>query len=335
MNKVPKKIISLQPINELEIRFWPTDICNYNCSYCFPGSKDGIFRYPKNIDTIVRNFNHLFDVYKDQFNKNRFNINVVGGGEPTLWPHFTEFCKGIKSKHDVRLKTTTNGSRTMRWWKEHSQYLDKVTLSVHHEFADIDHVIEVLDYLYEQNILGTALVLVDASEFEKCKNIVDKMLSESKHPWFIEAKPVVESPGRDFLSYTPDQQDYMKKDLKRIPDGNFLLRHIDVVKVYDSISLYDNDEILPKRTGDYINEKVHYFKGWKCNVSSESLVIRYDGTVSGNCNAEIFDGCNIDMFSENFIENFNKFAMNLKTITCKLDSCTCQPDTHITKWQNV
>jgi organic radical activating enzyme len=329
----PIKIVSLQPKNELEVRFWPTDVCNFNCSYCFPDSKNGIYRYPKNIDTIIQNFNYLFDVYNEKFGKTKFNLNIVGGGEPTIWPHFTEFCKGIKSKHNVVLKTTTNGSRSLRWWKEHSKYLSKVTLSVHHEFADIDHTIQVLDYLYEQKILGTALVLMDASEFDKCKAIVDKMLSTSKHPWFIEAKPVVDFPGKDNLSYTSEQQEYMKIDLKRIPDGDLLINFISDIKIYESVAIYDTGEVIPKKSGDYINENVNYFNGWKCDVSLENLVIRYDGTISGNCNADIFKDCNLNMFSENFIEDFNKFKFNLKTFTCNYVNCSCQPDTHITKWK--
>ena len=191
----PIKIVSLQPKEVLDIRFWPTDICNFNCTYCFPGSKDANFRYPKNVDTVIKNFNLLFDLYKDKHNKKKFDINLVGGGEPTLWPYFKEFCEGIKQRHNVELTVTTNGSRSFRWWEANGKYVDKVTLSVHHEFADIDHTIKVLDYLYSSGITCTALVLMDAEYFDKCKGIVDK-LQESKYPWFIEAKPIVDFAGK-------------------------------------------------------------------------------------------------------------------------------------------
>lgn len=59
------RIVNVQEPNVLDIRFWPTDICNYNCNCCFPESKDGVNRYHKNIDTIVKNFRKLFDVYKN------------------------------------------------------------------------------------------------------------------------------------------------------------------------------------------------------------------------------------------------------------------------------
>ena len=326
-----ERIFSLQPKNVLDIRFWPTDICNFNCTYCFPGSKDANFRYPKNVDTVVKNFRLLFDMYAEKYDKSKFDINLVGGGEPTLWPHFGEFCREIKERHEVELTVTTNGSRTLRWWRDNCKHLDKVTLSVHHEFADIDHSIQVLDYLYSQDISGTALVLMDASEFEKCKSIVEKMKTESKYPWFIEAKPIVEFPGKDHLNYNPDQQEYMKSDLKRIPDSDFILKNMHLFRTHDSIAFYSDETVEPKRTSDYINADVNNFEGWLCDVPLENLVITFDGTVRGSCNADLFDDYNISMFSETFEDDFNAGKFELKSIVCPFSKCQCQPDTHISK----
>jgi len=328
----PIKIINLQPKNVLDVRFWPTDICNFNCTYCFPGSKDGKFRYPKNIDTVIKNFTLLFDLYRDKYNKNKFDLNLVGGGEPTLWPYFTEFCKGIKQNHNVEITVTTNGSRTLRWWQENIKYIDKVTLSVHHEFADIDHTIEVLDFLYGEGVTCTALVLMDAEYFDKCKSIIDKM-QHSKHPWFIEAKPVVDFEGKDSLSYTEEQKAYMQQDLKRLPSTDFLMKNMHLFRLHDSIALYDDDSAETKRTSDYINAGTNYYNGWKCNVALENLVITFDGTVKGSCNAALFKDYNINLFSEDFEENFSKGSFALQTIECPFKSCACQPDTHITKWK--
>lgn len=329
----PIKIINLQPKEVLDVRFWPTDICNFNCSYCFPGSKDGVYRYPKNVNTVIKNFSLLFDLYRDKYGKKKIDLNLVGGGEPTLWPHFTEFCAGIKERHNVELTVTTNGSRTLRWWQDNSQYIDKVTLSVHHEFVDVDHTIEVLDYLYGEGITCTALVLMDAQEFDKCKGIIEK-LKTSKHPWFIEAKPVVDFPGKDNLSYTEEQKQFMKQDLKRLPDPSFLMKNLHLFRIHDSIALYDDDTAETKRTSDYINEGTNYYNNWNCNVALENLVITFDGTVKGSCNAELFKDYNINLFDENFEEEFNKASFNLATIKCPFASCACQPDTHISKWKS-
>jgi hypothetical protein len=80
-------------------------------------------------------------------------------------------------------------------------------------------------------------------------------------------------------------------------------------------------------------EQANYFKGWKCNVAIENLVITHDGRVTGSCQEQVFADANISMFAEDFILRFNKAQMDLKTIICPRTSCSCQPDTHITKWK--
>lgn len=330
MTKKIIRIISTQESNVLDIRFWPTDICNYDCSYCFPESKDGIYRYPKNIDTIIKNFRLLFDVYNEKFGKDTFLINLVGGGEPTMWPHFEQFCKEIKEKHNVKLQVTTNASRTLRWWQENSRYLDRAVLSCHHEFVDIDHFIAVADLLYDVGININSLMLMDAKAWDKCVSLVDRMLDSSR-PWCVEVKSVVDSPGHDINSYNEDQLKYVKNSLKRIPPSDWILPRLDILSVHKSVAIFNDDTATACRPETHINNKWNYFYGWKCNVSLENLVISYDGSVKGSCQESLFRDCNLNIFSESFQEEFDKTSFQLAPISCPRVSCGCQPDTHITK----
>lgn len=324
------KIINSQESNVLDIRFWPTDICNYDCSYCFPNSKDGIYRFPKNIDTVVKNFKLLFDFYQSKFNKTQFKINLVGGGEPTMWPHFSKFCSDIKKDHDVRLQVTTNGSRTMRWWEENYHHLDKVVLSTHHEFSDIEHLIKVADFVHSKEIVVNTLVLMDASEWEKCIAIVEQFKT-SAQPWIIEVKAVVDSPGRDINSYNQEQLQYMKQGLKRIPDSDWLIKRLHILNPFKSVALYSDNSVRAFKPDEYITTKSNAFYGWKCDVAKENLVITYDGSVSGSCQEQIFKNTNLNMFAETFQEDFLSAQVELNTIVCPRPLCGCTPDTHISK----
>lgn len=330
--KQVQKIITTQDLDLLDIRFWPTDICNYNCEYCFPGSVLNKLRYPKNIDTVLKNFRILFDSYIKNHNKTKFKINIVGGGEPTLWPHFSKFCSEIKKYHDVHLQLTTNGSRTVRWFEKNTQDVDEVVLSYHHKDADIDNFIAVGDYLFSIEKDVTGLILMDATAWDKCIEAIEKMKT-SKYPWILQAKEVVDAPGYDIASYTDKQMEFLQQPLKRIPDSEWLISNIHRFRIHESIVIYDNEQIVPATPNKYIVEKVNYFKGWHCNVAIENLVITHDGSVTGSCQEEIFKDSNINMFSEDFEERFNKEKFNLATIVCPRDCCACQPDTHITKWR--
>jgi organic radical activating enzyme len=326
------KIVNTQESNVLDIRFWPTDICNYNCSYCFPNSKDGVYRYPKNIDTVINNFKILFDFYSEKFNKTEFRINLVGGGEPTMWPHFSKFCEEIKKNHNVRLQVTTNGSRKLRWWEENYQYLDKVVLSTHHEFCDTTHLINVADFLHNKELIVNTLVLMDAENWTKCISIVDQMMT-SVHPWFVEVKTIVDSPGKDITSYSEEQLAYFNSPLKRIPNGEWILKRINLLSPFKSVGLYSDETVKVFTPDEYISSRQNNFYGWNCEVAKENLVISYDGSVKGSCQEKIFKDVNINLFSESFEQDFNSVNVELSTINCPQLFCSCAPDTHITKWK--
>lgn len=329
----PNKIISTQDPELLDIRFWPTDICNFNCAYCFPGSVLNKLRYPKNIKTVIKNFRILFDSYIENHNKKKFKINVVGGGEPTLWPHLAEFCEEIKKEHQVHIQLTSNGSRTLRWWEENTNHVDEVVLSCHQAEIDIDNFIAVADYLFERKTDITALMLMDATAWNRCIDLIEKMKS-SKYRWIIQAKEVVDAPGYDILSYSEEQLEYLKQPIKRAPDSDWIISNLHRFRIHESIALYDNGSAIPATPNYYIIKQINDFKDWKCNVALENLVITHDGSVKGSCQEEVFKNSQINLFSEKFEEQFKSEAMSLKTISCPFSRCQCQPDTHITKWKD-
>jgi len=330
MNKrIPIKIISTQEQSTLHVRFLPTDICNFDCSYCFPGQKDGKFRYPKNVDTVINNFRKLFDIYERKLNKTRFHLQITGGGDPSLWPHISYFCEEIKKTHNVYITIISNGSRTIRWWKENSKYFDDAVLSFHQEYGDIDHHIAVADTLFEEGLKVTSLVLMNAEKWDECVAAVEKMKT-SKYPWYIQTKEVIMAPGMDVDSYTQDQLDYCSQSMKRLPDSDWLLKNFNNLRIYESVVLFDDESIMVARPETIIVNKWNYFKGWTCNVGLETLLINFDGTVTGSCQEGIFNGKIFNVFSDN---DFNLDDVEFKSIICPRTLCGCQPETHVTKYK--
>lgn len=320
----PIRIVSTQERDLLQIRFWPTDICNFNCSYCFPGSHDNKYRYPRNTDLTIENFRKLFDYYIKKLNKKKFHLTISGGGEPTLWPELERFSKEVRTSHDVYITLVSNGSRTLRWWSENSDHFDDVVLSYHHEFSDLEHHIAVADLLFERQKKITTLVLMDAENWDSCVSIINQMKS-SKHPWYIQTKEIVDSPGKDINSYSRDQLDYVNDSIKRIPSSDWILKRIDQVKMHPSIVLFDDGSAECSKPHTLIINNWNKFKGWSCDLGRESLAISADGSVVGSCQTKVF-GKDLNIFSPIFEpDNLNS------SVICPMAACVCQPDTHVSK----
>jgi organic radical activating enzyme len=324
---IPIRIVNVDGAECLQIMFLVGNVCNYKCSYCFAESNEGNYRFPKNVDTVIQNFKLLLDEYKLKLGKTKFSIHL-GGGEPTLWPGIDKFCSELKQSHDVNFVLITNGSRTLNWWDENSECFDDVMISCHHEFSDVNHLMQVADLLFSKNIKVGVSVLMDASHWNKCVGIIEQMkLSEKK--WIIQTKEIVDSPGRGMDVYTLEQLEYLRSSSKRLPDGEYLLKHISSFKPYESITIFNNDTVRPARSNTYINNKWNNFKGWHCDVALESLVIKWDGTIAGSCQEPVFN-TSFNIYSEDFINDF-KLDADFKSIVCPRAECDCVPETHISK----
>jgi organic radical activating enzyme len=295
------KIISTRNYDELEIVFWPTDICNFNCPYCFPGSTEGKWRY-SDVDLALKTFKEIFDRYK----KRKYNLFIAGGGEPTLWPKLEYFCEKVKELANCRIVLISNGSRTLRWWEDNAKFIDEAVLSCHVQDVNIDHFINVADTLYERGTEVLGLMLMDAQEWNRCVEYINKML-DSRLPWNVQAKEVVSSPGRDIDSYTQEQMDFLRDPIKRFTISKDLSQY----NYVQSLGFY-NDKQFTATANTYIMNKQNYFKGWKCNMPLERIAVDAGLNVKASCGVK-----------------FDK----LEAVICTKDCCDCQPDTHITKWK--
>lgn len=326
MKTFPIKVVSTQDSDLLKLSFFPTDICNFNCSYCFPGSHNERYRYPKNVDLVITNFRKLFDAYKQKLGKQKFHIMIAGGGEPTMWPGLEKFCKEIKESHNVYITIVSNGSRTIRWWSENSAYFDDAVLSCHHEYVDIDHHIAVADLLFEADLKVTALMLMDAKDWDKCVSYVDRMLT-SKHPWFVQTKEIIDAPGQGLDVYTAEQFKYINNSIKRIPNSEWVFKRLDDIRLHESVVLFDNDTAVAARPHVILTNGWNEFKGWHCNAGFELININASGQVlAGSCRQDPFLGKQLNVCNDEFDTDIIP-----EQIICPMHHCSCQPDTHITK----
>lgn len=223
----PIKIVSTQQNDIIEIRWTPNNVCNYKCEYCWPGSNTGEYKSPKDLDLIIKNFNHLIEKYKTNLGKSKVRL-IISGGEPTLWKDFAQFIDGIKKENDIYLSLLTNGSRTLRWWTEYGHLIDNAHITYHIAYNNLDHIINVADTLFEFNKKVTVKVLMDKKHWQKGIDAIEHMKKTSKHSWFITTDEIIEPEAVSFqnikiinatdIPLSKDQKKFLKNPLHRIPN---------------------------------------------------------------------------------------------------------------------
>ena len=322
------EIKSTHNSKRLEIRWALSNVCNFNCSYCFPGSHEGNHKSPKDLDLLVENFNHMFDYYKKNLNKNFFDLKILGG-EPTLWKDIEQFVSKIKEKHNVYISIITNGSRTLRWWKKNGHLFDNVILSYHQKFGNLQHMIDVADILYEQGKKVTVHVLMDPTRWDQCISDIEHMKKYGKYKWMIQTKKVISTSSFNSF-YTDTQQKYLQKELKQYPRISWIIKNLKLlvngnIKIFESTYIKNNKKYYASPQ-HYITTNQNNFQGWQCAIGLETIYIDYDGLIKGSCGQDILDNNNI--LDNKFKQ---KFKPVFSPVICKIKCCNCPPETHITK----
>jgi len=315
------RIDSNQPKDLLRIELFLGDKCNYNCWYCFPGSKEGITPWPT-LDSIIDNLSHLIEYYKKTLGKKQILLHIVGG-EPTLWRDFGEFTKHFKDKYNAVISMSTNGSRTLRWWDEYGQYFDHVMLSCHHETIDTKHIISVADILYEKNVWANCIVLMDPNHWDKCLNIIEE-LKHSKNQYSISSNEILHST----VNYTTEQKQYLSNTNKRLPDARY---YYECKKsINEDPTLYFNDGTVKTVSNNYLSlNNYSNFYHWDCNLGVDTLYINKDGSLSGTCNERLYNlDYKFNIYDKDFIAKYNP---TITSTTCYQTSCHCAPEQRATK----
>ena len=229
----PIAIINDDYESYLHISYSFTNTCNYDCNYCWPVSKSGTNRFP-DYDLLIKNMDHLLGIYRNHFNKKTIRMNILGG-EPTLWPKLGNFVQWCHSEYNCRVTMSSNGSRTLRWWKEYCRYFDDIQISVHHEYANLSHIKEVLDEIYSQgDIMTAAQILMDPKAWDKCNNILEE-LSNHPVPWLVKSRVVLDLEDKNIREdYSEEQLEFLSDKVKRLPPTEYIERMRKLGKIQNS-----------------------------------------------------------------------------------------------------
>ncbi len=324
------KLIEIKNYTEdyLYITYNFTTTCNFKCSYCWPYAHDGKYRFP-NLDLICKNFSHLLKTY----NKSDVRL-TLSGGEPTLWPELGEFVKYIQKNHNCRITINTNGSRTLRWWKDYADCFDDIQISVHNEFVDIDHTINVLDEIYNRGTIMTgAQVLMDPSNWDRCVDNLNKLV-DHKTPWLVKTMILTDPSTRKIMNYSPEQLNFLENSVKKRPPQEYIDLMLNLGKIIESDNtnaemIFSNGDKKSYSTFEILKNNWNQFTGWSCDIGKERIGIDASGIVAGNCGERISDQV-FNIHNNDFVDSFTLDKINPKVI-CSKEFCDCTSDLKVSK----
>lgn len=130
------KIIKIEPINEYFSINWIIGLrCNYDCMYC-PSTLHDANSTPHSLETLKQAWTNIYSTTKSRGLKYKIAFT---GGEVTANKNFLSLVKWIKEnfgQHLEQLIVSTNGSASLRYYKELAKIVDAISFSFHSEFAD-------------------------------------------------------------------------------------------------------------------------------------------------------------------------------------------------------
>ena len=146
--------------NFFHINWFITNKCNFSCEYCHP------FNYantsPKFDINVYKNFIHRI---LNQIGNKQLIISFTGG-EPTSLDWFDEFLDFL-IENNVKIGLTSNGSKSIKWWKKYRKAFDWVSLSFHAEKSNISHFINIIDTIWSHSLVSVRVMMHPKDEYFK------------------------------------------------------------------------------------------------------------------------------------------------------------------------
>ena len=268
------------------------------------------------VDEILKHSDHEIRTYN------------LFGGEPTLWKHFGELCTYIKEKDSNSIiQVLTNGSRTLRWWRQYAPYMDKVIISHHAHTSQVNHVADVIEICQPYNS-ASVQVLADQSNFDKIVADFDFLIDRLPGVNISAKKGETNLGSGKWMPYTPEQLAWLQDTIARTKANNKLKpahSRPNSRRVWER-RLYASDGVVEREINnkELIITNQNHFKGWRCNIGLDMLSIKSNGdlTPSSAC-----------FGNENFgnYRNGNSINWPSEAYVCVYDGCYCGADLEIEK----
>lgn len=275
------------------------NLCNYDCSYCWPGSKSGT--HPHREVSFHKEF---IDELVSQIKQRGFDKLTIlfTGGEPTVYKPLPELIAHFVNSYDIECNVVinTNLSAPIKYYEKLKTLASKansffIMASFHRDHTTAEEFIPKAQKLKQLGYNVATRQVVEPHVFDYCLENVEKF---KKAGLFLDLKIRIH-PGRGlegkrpFLNYT----DEMLSTLEglRDPEGfdlqkDFWPYDIRLIREDQSQKVIINEI-------DLFNNLAHNFTGWKCTAGMNHIGVSSDGNIvrcwdikgPGNSLGNVFD----------------------------------------------
>ena len=246
-------------IDEFIVTWLVSKKCNYDCTYCGPGSHD-VNGVVKSNQTYIDEFNSLYELIS---NKENIHINITGG-EPTELDDLIGLCKHIKTTDPkIRINVNTNGSKGVNYYLELAKWIDYLDVSLHFEYVKLQAFLKKMGKL-QQKIKSMLIIYVMAEidYYNQCKKTCE-ILDKFNFNFILSSIMHEDYPSHYLELFKKYKNDTTIQDVlvDNIPTSSLDVKNF---LINDWHSKTDKN----------------YFAGWRCWATSRSLSI-IEGTLFG------------------------------------------------------
>ena len=275
--------------------------CNYRCSYCPEHLHSGSTGQPQweTVERFVKNFN----VPEKEI------CYRLSGGEPTYWKHFKDLAKLVKEQGHT-FTFLTNGSQSVSYYSEISNYSDGFIISYHPEYADKEHIIDVINH---SNCPVFVNLMLSPDNFDKMYAVAEEFYTAcpgvSIWPKVILDKSNIDSISNKVADYTEQQMEIIRNwhFFRDLPDTN----------LHRGELLLDEQ---PVTANDLITKEQNKFYGWKCWGGLHMINIDMWGNIY---RADCKEG--------GALGNIERYKLPTETVQCGKQVCACLSDIYLRK----
>lgn len=257
--------------------------CNYRCSYCYDIFYKSTSPIPSD-ELIIEVCKEIIYHYD---NLGRDVVFDFMGGEPTLVGKIPMIGQRLHNfPNNIVLKT--NGSASLEWWQDSRKYLTEVVITVHREFADIDHIKKVVSLLQDETDYHPIDITLLFAVTQR----------QDSFDWGVENMKFFRQ------NYDVGDLQFLYSDFGRtnqfLPYNRMQWKH------------YKRSRLEHLKDDIQLTEEDLYQKGKECYAGVDTLTIDTFGNISRSW-------CN----QEGFIGNIYKmpFVLPTEPIICKKDAC--------------